>query len=94
MIDLEHDVANALAQRLGRAADDLDVRIAANASIGVLRAAIRAAFTTDRGDILHEAIDAGLARIAPIFPAPVAGADYRRTARRTQVVSRRRPAAD
>ena len=92
VIELEQDVAAVVAERLGRGQDDLEVRVAANATIGVLRAAIRAAFTSDRGDILHEAIDVGVARIVPLFPPPVPSTDDRRRPRRTHVVGRRRPA--
>ena len=48
VINLEHDIATELARRQGRSAEDLHVRITANASIGVLRAAIRGAFVSDR----------------------------------------------
>jgi AcrR family transcriptional regulator len=90
VIELEQDVAAVVAGRLGRSEDDLEVRVAANATVGVLRAAIRAAFTTDRGDILHEAIDAALEQIVPLFPRPVPSVDDGPRRRRTQVVGRRR----
>ena len=48
--------------------NDLDVRVVANASIGVLRAVIREALAGDGHRSVAEAVDAGLARIAPIFP--------------------------
>src|SRR5262245_17329600 len=42
LVELEQGVAQELAWRLGRSPEDVDVRIAANASIGVLRAVVRA----------------------------------------------------
>jgi AcrR family transcriptional regulator len=70
LVELEQHVARELAWRLGRDAEELDVRIAANASIGVLRAVMRAAGTADRQAQLAEGIDSGLSQIAPIFPSP------------------------
>jgi AcrR family transcriptional regulator len=70
LVDLEQDVARELAQRLGRSADEIDVRIAAIASIGVLRAVMRSAAGADRHAALADGIDAGLRRVAPIIPPP------------------------
>ena len=42
VLALEHSVSDELARRLGRSNEDLHVRMVANASIGLLRAAGRA----------------------------------------------------
>ena len=68
VIDCEQHIAGELAKRWGRSDNDLDVRVVANASIGVLRAVIREALAGDGHRSVAEAVDAGLARIAPIFP--------------------------
>jgi TetR/AcrR family transcriptional regulator, regulator of mycofactocin system len=78
VIELETDLARELARRLGRSANDLDVRIAANASIGVLRASIRGAFVSERHDNLADSLEIGLDRIAPVFPTSRLGARFPR----------------
>jgi hypothetical protein len=72
LVELEHDIARELAWRLGRGAEDADVRIAANAAVGVLRAVMRAAVTTPEPAPLAVGIDAGLAQIAPVVPRALA----------------------
>jgi AcrR family transcriptional regulator len=67
VLDMENDVAAALARHLDRDADDLDIRVIANASIGVLRAAIRDVFTKEANDDLINAIDIGLVQIAGLL---------------------------
>jgi AcrR family transcriptional regulator len=69
VVGMEQDVATELARRLGRRDDDFEVRIFANAVIGVLRAAIRHAFSNPDHDGLISAIDVGLARVVPLLPS-------------------------
>lgn len=69
VVGMEQDVATELARRLGRRDDDLEVHIFANAVIGVLRAAIRHAFSNPDHDGLISAVDIGLARVVPLLPS-------------------------
>jgi AcrR family transcriptional regulator len=88
LVELEQDVAKELAWRLGRSSEEVDVRIAANASIGVLRAVLRAAAArADRDATLAAGIDAGLTRISAIFPSPAP----RRPSRPSAAPTRGRP---
>jgi AcrR family transcriptional regulator len=73
LIDLEQDVARELARRLDRSVEDVDVRLAAIASIGVLRTVMRSTRSPKPPTTLAKGIDAGLARIAPILSLPAPG---------------------
>jgi AcrR family transcriptional regulator len=70
VLGMEQDFATEIARRLRRGDDDTDIRIVANAAVGVLRAAIRHAFSSQDHDDLISTIDIGLAQIAPIVDAP------------------------
>jgi AcrR family transcriptional regulator len=64
VLGMEQDVAAEVAGRGGRDRDDLDVRIVANAAIGVLRAAIWHVFAHEDHDDLLTTIDIGMIQIA------------------------------
>ena len=63
-------IATALGRRLGRSNEDVDIRMAANASIGVLRATARAhVVERRRRGSLARKMSEGLDRLAPLFDA-------------------------
>jgi AcrR family transcriptional regulator len=74
LMELETDLAVAIAKRSSRRVDDFDVRLAANASFSVFRAAVRA-FVVRRSSSMSELVTAGMRRIKPCF-APL---EVRRT---------------
>ena len=58
-----------LAERSSRRVDDFDVRLAANASFGVFRAAVRAAASHRRSPPMSEMVTDGMRRLRPCFAA-------------------------
>jgi AcrR family transcriptional regulator len=62
-------IATELGRRLGRSAEDVDIRMAANASIGVLRAASRARVVARGRASLPTVVSRGLDRLTPLFDA-------------------------
>ncbi|HEV3280241.1 MAG TPA: TetR/AcrR family transcriptional regulator [Acidimicrobiales bacterium] len=67
VIELETAVANELARRLDRSDEDLDIRIVANTSIGVLRACGRVYGVTDRAEPLPDLVSDHLDRLQGLF---------------------------
>ena len=67
VLALEHAASLELGRRLGRSDEDLDIRMAANASIGVLRAAGRAYAIGHRTRPVTEVASEGLDRLTPLF---------------------------
>ena len=65
VLGMEQDVATEIARSVGRSGDDTDIRIFANAAIGVLRAALRHVFANEDHEDLISTIDIGVALIAP-----------------------------
>ena len=66
LMDVETDLAVAIAKRSGRRVEDFDVRLAANASFGVFRAAVRG-FVVRRTSPMSEMVTAGMRRLRPCF---------------------------
>jgi AcrR family transcriptional regulator len=62
-------IATELGRRLSRSDEDVDIRMAANASIGVLRAASRARVVEHGTGSLPRMVSRGLDRLAPLFDA-------------------------
>lgn len=62
-------IATELGRRLGRSNEDVDIRMAANASIGVLRAASRARVVARGRGSLARTVSRGLDRLSPLFDA-------------------------
>lgn len=67
LLGVEHELAVAIAARTARDQDDFEVRVAANASMGVMRAAIRAAVLNAEGPGMVEHLDQGMERLAVAF---------------------------
>jgi AcrR family transcriptional regulator len=67
LLGVESELARGIATHTGRAADDFDVRVAANGSMGVVRASIRAAVLDPSGPPMLELLDRGLRELEPIF---------------------------
>ena len=69
VLALEHTVSGELARRLGRSDEDRHIRMAANASIGLLRAAGRAYALGDRARPLTETAEESIDDLRPLFEA-------------------------
>jgi AcrR family transcriptional regulator len=69
LVDVETDVAVDLARRSSRRVDDLEVRVAANASLGIFRASVRAYVTDPGSPPISEMVTTQLRRLRPIFTA-------------------------
>lgn len=67
LLGVEQELAEAVALRCGRPADDFRIRVAANASMGVLRAAVRAAVLFPDGPRMLDLLDAGMGDVVPLF---------------------------
>jgi hypothetical protein len=74
-------IATELGRRLGRSDEDVDIRIAANASVGVFRAAARARVVERGRRSLPRVVSAGLDRLAPTFDALERGTQSRSSRR-------------
>lgn len=69
LLDVEHDLAAEIARRTSRSPHDFLVRISANASLGVMRAAIRAAVVHPDGPAMSAMIGEGIDRFRPVLDA-------------------------
>jgi TetR/AcrR family transcriptional regulator, regulator of mycofactocin system len=69
LFDFENRLAHGIARRTGRSTNDFAVRAAANASIGVLRAAIRANVVDPESPPTTELIAVGMRRLRGCFNA-------------------------
>lgn len=67
LLAIEENMARHLARRAGRSENDFLVRVCANASFGVFRAAIRASFADPDGPSTGELLDDGLRRLRGVF---------------------------
>jgi len=67
VLALEHTVARALARRLDVSDEDLRLRMIANASIGVMRAAGRSYGLGNRARPLTELVSEGIDHLTPLF---------------------------
>jgi hypothetical protein len=62
-------IATELGRRLGRSSEDVDIRMAANAAIGVFRASSRARVVERARASLARTVSDGLDRLTPLFDA-------------------------
>jgi hypothetical protein len=69
VLALESSISEELARRLDRGSEDLEIRIVANASIGIMRACGRAYVQTDRRRSLTRLVSDRLDELAPLFDA-------------------------
>jgi AcrR family transcriptional regulator len=69
LLGVENEVAAEIGRRSSRSSDDFYVRIAANASLGVMRAAIREFVQSPDGAPMDDMIKSGMAQLRPCFKA-------------------------
>ena len=69
VLELEQDVAREVARRVGRSWLDFEVCLVANATVGVLRAAVRSSVTRSSELSLMEAVERGALELAPLVAA-------------------------
>jgi AcrR family transcriptional regulator len=69
LFQIEHRIAAELGRRVSRPVDDFAVRTAANASIGVFRAAVRAYVSDPGSPPMSELVTLGMRRLRPCFTA-------------------------
>jgi len=69
VLELEQDLAEEIGRRTSRSSEDLHVRIVANASLGVLRASVRAFVQDPQQSRLSEAINSGMQRLGGLYAA-------------------------
>lgn len=67
VLAVEDELATAIAARTGHAANDALVRVAANASVGVFRAAMRAAVAREDMALLPRLVDDGIDRLRDVY---------------------------
>lgn len=67
LLEVEHDLAAGIAVRSSRSPHDFAVRVVANASLGVMRAAIRAAVLAADGPSIVALVREGIGRLEPLF---------------------------
>lgn len=68
LLDVEQDLAVEIGRRSARPGDDFDVRVAANAAMGVMRASIRA-FVIHPDRSMADMIDDGMRKLRRLFDA-------------------------
>jgi AcrR family transcriptional regulator len=69
MLELEHHLSRVIARRTARSSNDFAVRLVANASVGVFRAAVRARVSNPSGPAMSELVSVGMRRLRPCFAA-------------------------
>jgi AcrR family transcriptional regulator len=69
LLDVEHDLAEEIARRTSRSPHDFRVRVTANASLGVMRAAIRAAVVHPDGPTMATMVHDGIDELRSVFDA-------------------------
>jgi AcrR family transcriptional regulator len=69
MLELEEDLAVDIAHRLSRSSEDRHVRVVAYASLGLLRASVRAFVIDPTGPTIETMIDDGLHELAGLYTA-------------------------
>lgn len=67
ILAVEDDLAQDIGRRTGRGNEDFAVRVAANAALGVVRAAIRARLSHQRGPAMRELFDEGITHLADVI---------------------------
>jgi AcrR family transcriptional regulator len=67
LLSVEHDLAREIARRAGRSSEDFEVRMAAYATVGVFRAALRAVVSVGIGSYITALVDDGMERLRPLF---------------------------
>jgi TetR/AcrR family transcriptional regulator, regulator of mycofactocin system len=67
LLSVEHDLAVEIARRAGRSSEDFEVRTAAYATVGVLRAALRAVLEVGITSYFTSLVDDGMQRLRPLF---------------------------
>jgi TetR/AcrR family transcriptional regulator, regulator of mycofactocin system len=69
LLEIENRLADEIARHAGQASNDFAVRTAANAAVGVFRAAIRATVVDPSGPPISELITVGMRRLRSCFNA-------------------------
>ncbi|MEX5712188.1 TetR family transcriptional regulator [Parafrankia sp. FMc6] len=67
LLEAEHDLAMELSRRAGRSSEDFQVRMAAYATVGVFRAALRAVVSLGMASYLTALVDDGMERLRPLY---------------------------
>src|SRR5262249_39499350 len=67
LLSVEHDLSIEIARRAGRSSEDFEVRTAAYASVGVLRAALRAVLAVGITSYITSLVDDGIQRLRPLY---------------------------
>jgi AcrR family transcriptional regulator len=67
LLSVEHDLALEIARRAGRSSEDFEVRMAAYATLGVFRAALRAVVSVGIGSYITALVDDGMERLRPLY---------------------------
>ncbi len=71
ILAVEDDLAQEIGRRTGRPNEDFAVRVAANASLGVVRAAIRTRLSYQSGPTMRELLDEGVTHLSAVIPREV-----------------------
>jgi AcrR family transcriptional regulator len=67
LLAVEQDLASELARRVGRSAEDFEVRTAAYATVGVFRASLRAAVAHGDTARITALVDEGIGQLRPLY---------------------------
>lgn len=67
LLSVEQDLATEIARRAGRSSEDFEVRMAAYATLGVFRAALRAVVAVGIGSYITALVDDGMERLRPLY---------------------------
>lgn len=67
LLSVEQDLAAEIARRAGRSSEDFEVRMAAYATLGVFRAALRAVVAVGIGSYITALVDDGMERLRPLY---------------------------
>lgn len=67
LLSVEHDLAIEIARRVGRSSEDFEVRTVAYATVGVLRAALRAVLAVGITGYITSLVDDGMQTLRPLF---------------------------
>ncbi|HET8971542.1 MAG TPA: TetR family transcriptional regulator [Candidatus Nanopelagicales bacterium] len=69
VLAVEDDLAEAIGRRTGRPSEDFVVRVASNAALGVMRAAVRSRLSTPSAPTMLVLFDRGIPGLRPVFDA-------------------------
>lgn len=67
LLAVEQDLTTELARRAGRSSEDFEVRLAAYATVGVFRAALRAVVALGMASYITALVDDGMERLRPLY---------------------------